>query len=214
MGWLRIFFISETKGFVEWLWRTLPQSQKLVVKFKHASQVSDRPISLTFCCNTIDVKERWMNKIRNTVFSSVKAHVQLINAVVLPLFPTPKSLQTECRVKQACLYELCWGEAWFRRWQRYNKYNPKSQFLGHLISQLESLPHLRMDIQPFIYGHFSAFSTREKKWNRDITFYLLPILKTYEATTFCLTQMLQPPHLFTAGSYPSHLPHSFISKRL
>ena len=141
-----------------------------------------------------------MNKIRNTVFSSVKAHVQLINAVVLPLFPTPKSLQTECRVKQACLYELCWGEAWFRRWQRYNKYNPKSKFLGHLISQLESLPHLRMDIQPFIYGHFSAFSTREKKWNRDITFYLLPILKTYEATTFCLTQMLQPPHLFTAGS--------------
>ena len=39
------------------------------------------------------------------------------------------------------------------------------------------------------------FSTLHIRIKSDITFYLLPIAKTYEATTFCLTQMLQP-HTF------------------
>ncbi|GEM_PF-5042284 len=34
-----------------------------------------------------------------------------------------------------------------------------------------------------------------------MTFYLLPILKMYEATTFCLTQMLQFPHFFATDSF-------------
>ncbi len=29
-----------------------------------------------------------------------------------------------------------------------------------------------------------------------MTFYLMPIIKTYEAATFGLTKKLQPPHLF------------------
>lgn len=39
------------------------------------------------------------------------------------------------------------------------------------------------------------FSTLHIRIKSDITFYLLPITKTYKATTFCLTQMLQP-HTF------------------
>lgn len=35
------------------------------------------------------------------------------------------------------------------------------------------------------------FSTLHIRIKSDITFYLLPITKTYEAATFCLTQMLQ-----------------------
>ena len=84
--------------------------------------------------------------------------------------------------------------------QRYNMHNPKSNFFGPLISHLESFPHLRMGIQPFIYGHSYAFSTREKKWNRDITFYLFPILKTYESATLCLTQSYSP-HTFLLLSH-------------
>ena len=92
--------------------------------------------------------------------------------------------------------KLCWGAAWLRRRQRYNTSIPFSKFFRCLISHLESLPHLWIGIQPFTYGHSCAFSTREKKWNRDITFYLMPIIKTYEAATFDLPPMLQPPHLF------------------
>ena len=88
---------------------------------------------------------------------------------------------------KTCFRKLCWGAAWLRCKQRYNMHNPKSKFLGLLISHLESFPALRMCIQPFIYGHFGAFFIREKKWNRDITFYLLMILKTYEAATFYFT---------------------------
>ena len=83
------------------------------------------------------------------------------------------------------------------RMQRYNMHNPKSKFFRCLISHLESFSDLRMCIQPFIYGHFGAFFILEKKWNRDIIFYLLTIIKTYETVTFCLTQIPQSPHLFS-----------------
>ena len=188
-----IFFISETKGFVEWLWRTLPQSQKLVVKFNHASQVSDRPISLTFCCNTIDVKERWMNKIRNTVFSSVKANVQLINAAVLPLL----RMQCQCKPNaerwELALKSYAEVQPDFAK-QRYNTHPPKSNFFRHLISHLNNFRSLKTDRDPFIYKHFKGFFKHRKKWNRDITFHHIPIFKTYKAHTFS-TQFLQPPTL-------------------
>ena len=71
--------------------------------------------------------------------------------------------------------------------QRYNAHTPKSKFFRRLISHHESFPHPKIGIEPFIYGHFRAFSTREKKWNRDITFYLMLIIKTYEAAMLCLT---------------------------
>ena len=71
--------------------------------------------------------------------------------------------------------------------QRYNAHTPKSKFFRRLISHHENFPHPKIGIEPFIYGHFRAFSTREKKWNRDITFYLMLIIKTYEAAMLCLT---------------------------
>ena len=110
--------------------------------------------------------------------------------------------------------KLCWGAAWLRYCnvsanrmqsdesllskamlrcsltsllQRYNAHTPKSKFFRRLISHHESFPHPKIGIEPFIYGHFRAFSTREKKWNRDITFYLMLIIKTYEAAMLCLT---------------------------
>ena len=149
-----------------------------------------------------------MSKFGKSVFSSVS---------------DAKSVQTECRATRACSQKLCWGAAWLHRrqsqckpnaerrelalksyaevqpdfaMQRYKAKVPKSKYFRHLISHLESLLYHRMGIQPFIYGLFRAFFTREKKWNRDITFYLMPIIKTYEAATFDLTPMLQPPHLF------------------
>ena len=79
------------------------------------------------------------------------------------------SVQTECRATRAGSQELCWGAAWLRRRQRYNTSIPFSKFFRCLISHLESLPHLWIGIQPFTYGHSCAFSTREKKWNRDIS---------------------------------------------
>jgi hypothetical protein len=44
------------------------------------------------------------------------------------------------------------------RQQRYNTRIPKPQFFDSLISHLESFLHLRMSIQPFIYGYSCAFS--------------------------------------------------------
>ena len=46
--------------------------------------------------------------------------------------------------------------------QRYNRHTPKSNFFRRLISHLKSFPHPKIGIEPFIYGHFRAFSTREK----------------------------------------------------
>ena len=47
--------------------------------------------------------------------------------------------------------------------QRYNMYTAKSKFFGPLISHLESFPHPKIGIQPFIHGLSRAFSTHEKK---------------------------------------------------
>ena len=135
-------------------------------------------------------------------------------AEVQPDFATAMSVQTECRAMRACSQKLCWGAAWLRYCnvsanrmqsdesllskamlrcsltsllQRYNAHTPKSKFFRRLISHHENFPHPKIGIEPFIYGHFRAFSTREKKWNRDITFYLMLIIKTYEAAMLCLT---------------------------
>nr|DAQ53439.1 MAG TPA: hypothetical protein [Bacteriophage sp.] len=54
-----------------------------MVKLNNASRVSERPTCLTF---VVTKCQRTLNEsIRNIVFSSVKANVQLINAAVLPL---------------------------------------------------------------------------------------------------------------------------------
>jgi hypothetical protein len=61
--------------------------------------------------------------------------MQLINAVVLPLL-------------------------WL---QRYNKYKPKSKFLGHLISHLDVFQPLKKYLNLLIYSIFSTLFTTYKK---------------------------------------------------
>ena len=46
--------------------------------------------------------------------------------------------------------------------QRYKAKVPFSKFFDSLISHLESFPHPKIGIQPFIYGLSRVFSTREK----------------------------------------------------
>ena len=137
-----------------------------------------------------------MSKFGKSVFSSVS---------------DAKSVQTECRATRACSQELCWGAAWLHRrqsqckpnaelensfskamlrcsltslLQRYNTYTPKSNFLSHLISHLQSYPHPQMDVQAFIYRHSGAFSTHSKKWNRDTFFYLLGFIQAKHYSNF------------------------------
>ena len=144
--------------------------------------------------------QRTLNEsIRNIVFSSVGLHSQ-------PHLASAKSVQTECRTWKLVFESYAEVQPDFAK-QRYNMHNPKSKFFGPLISHLEIFPHPKMGIQPFIYGHSGAFPTRKKKWNRDMTFYLMPILKMYEATTFFLTQMLQSTHLSATVLEWPHLAH-------
>ena len=155
------------------------QSQKRVVKHNNVSQVSDRPTCLTFCCNKMSKNAEWVNS-ENLFFHLFRMQSQC----------KPNAERRELALKSYAEVQPDFAM------QRYKAKVPKSKFFRHLISHLESFLYLRMGIQPFIYGLFRAFFTREKKWNRDITFYLMPIIKTYEAATFDLTPMLQPPHLF------------------
>ncbi len=46
--------------------------------------------------------------------------------------------------------------------QRYKAKVPFSKFFDSLISHLESFPHPKIGIKPFIYGLSRVFSTREK----------------------------------------------------
>ena len=138
----------------------MAQSQKRVIILNNASRVSDRPTCLTFCCNKMSKNAEW---IRNIVFSSVGLHSQ-------PHLASAKSVQTECRTWKLVFESYAEVQPDFAK-QRYNTKISKSKFFCCLISHLESFPQLWMGIQPFIYGHSGAFSTREKKWNRDISFW-------------------------------------------
>ena len=115
------------------------QSQKRVVKLNDAFWVSDRPTCLTFFCSKMSKNAEWINK----------EYCFFIRLDWRTVFPY-----------------CCAAFIWLM--QRYNANTPKSNFFGCLISHLESFPHPWMGIQPFIYGHSGAFSTHEKKWNRDI----------------------------------------------
>lgn len=67
--------------------------------------------------------------------------MQLINAVVLPLL-------------------------WL---QRYNKYKPKSKFLGHLISHLDVFQPLKKCLNCLVYSIFSTLFTTCKKMKSGYT---------------------------------------------
>ena len=69
-----------------------------------------------------------------------------------------------------------------------------------LISHLKSFPTSPNGKLALYLREFRCVIHTRKKWNRDITFYLLLILKTYEIATFYFTQMSKPPHLFATDS--------------
>ena len=128
--------------------------------------------------------------------------------------------------------KLCWGAAWLRvcnvsanrmqsdeswlskamlRWsltsrmQRYNLNTPKSNFFRHLISHPYIFKQLSEAPNPFIYKHFRTFFKREKKWNRDIPFYRIPISKTYVTRAF--------PYSISTESLPWPVPWGFVKNR-
>ena len=76
------------------------------------------------------------------------------------------------------------------------KHRPKCP----LISHLKSFPTSPNGKLALYLREFRCVIHTRKKWNRDITFYLLLILKTYETATFYFTQMSKPPHLFATDS--------------
>ena len=67
---------------------------------------------------------------------------------------------------------------------------------------------MKLKANPFIFTFIHLFvesapahpKPRNVSPFKVITFYLLPILKTYEAATFCLTPMLQPHTFFATDS--------------
>ena len=69
-----------------------------------------------------------------------------------------------------------------------------------LISHLKNFPTSPNGKSALYLRAFRCVIHTRKKWNRDTTFYLLLILKTYETATFYFTQMSKPPHLFATDS--------------
>ena len=103
-----------------------------------------------------------MNKFGKSVFSSVKAHVQFIYAAVLPLLRRQCLCKPNAERRELALKSYAEVKPDFAM-QRYNMYTAKSKFFDPLISHLESFPHPKIGIQPFIHGLSRAFSTHEKK---------------------------------------------------
>ncbi len=89
--------------------------------------------------------------------------------------------------------------------QRYNLNTPKSNFFRHLISHPYFFKQLYKAPSPFIYKHFRTFFKREKKWNRDIPFYRIPISKTYATWAF--------PYSISTESLPWPVPWGFVKNR-
>ena len=164
----------------------MAQSQKRVIILNNASQVSDRPTYLTFCCNKISKNAE---QLRNALFF----HPSSWGAAWLR---EAMSVPTECRAMRVCSQELCWGAAWLRE-AKIQHASPKSKFFDLLISYLESFSHPKIGIQPFIYGLSRAFFTHEKKWNRDTNILSLADLQNVRSSHVLPPQnVTAPPHTF------------------
>ena len=100
-------------------------------------------------------------------------------------------VQTERRAMRAESQKLCWGAAWLRECKDTTCTTRNPYFSAPDIAPRKfSTPpngHSTLYLRTFR----RIFRTL-KKWNRDITFYLMPILKTCEAATSYLTQILLP----------------------
>ena len=81
--------------------------------------------------------------------------------------------------------------------QRYNAHTPKSKFFRRLISHHESFPHPKIGIEPFIYGHFRAFSTREKKMKSGYNFLSHADYQNVRSSNAMPHLNATIPHLFT-----------------
>ena len=83
--------------------------------------------------------------------------------------------------------------------QRYNAHTPKSKFFRRLISHHESFPHPKIGIEPFIYGHFRAFSTREKKMKSGYNFLSHADYQNVRSSNAMPHLNATIPHLFTTA---------------
>ena len=132
-----------------------------------------------------------MNQFGKSVFSSMKqSRSSKFSAM---------SVQTECRTWKLVFKSYAEVPPDFAK-QRYNIVTPKYKFLNHLISHLDIVEPKITVWKAIIYRHFRAFFKFAQKWNQDILFYLMPIIKTYESPTFCLAQLLYPTHLYATES--------------
>ncbi len=86
--------------------------------------------------------------------------------------------------------------------QIYNTQSPKSIFLLFNIAprKLPTPPDEHSSL--YLRAFRCIFHTQK---NRDIPFCFMPIIKTYEATAFCLTQFLLPLQLLATVPYPYHI---------
>ena len=117
---------------------------------------------------------------------------------------------TQCQCKPNAELENSFSKVMLRcsltsRMQRYNLNTPKSKFFRHLISHPYFFKQLYKAPNPFIYKHFRTFFKREKKWNRDIPFYRIPISKTYVTRAF--------PYSISTESLPWPVPWGFVKNR-
>ena len=83
--------------------------------------------------------------------------------------------------------------------QRYNAHTPKSKFFRRLISHHECFPHPKIGIEPFIYGHFRAFSTREKKMKSGYNFLSHADYQNVRSSNAMPHLNATIPHLFTTA---------------
>lgn len=101
--------------------------------------------------------------------------MQLIHTTVLPLLPIAKIQHTQPEIQIFCSPNIAP--------RKFSK--PSNE-------------HPALCLQAFR----CIFHTQK---NRDIPFCFMPIIKTYEATAFCLTQFLLPLQLLATVPYPYHI---------
>ena len=90
-----------------------------------------------------------------------KKLVFLCTAEVQPDFATQCQCKPNAERRELALKSYAEVQPDFAT-QRYKAKVPFSKFFDSLISHLESFPHPKIGIQPFIYGLSRVFSTREK----------------------------------------------------
>ena len=116
--------------------------------------------------------------------------MRLINAEVKPDFASAMSVQTECRTWKLVFESYAEVKPDFAN-AKIQSEAPLHQFFSSSNIAPRKFSTPRNGHSALYLRAFRRIFHSQKKWNRDITFYLMPISKTYEASSFCLSQMLR-----------------------